>query len=50
MRVAEPDLTIPHARLAERAFALVPLAEIDAAYASLRDALTEEDRRGVEPI
>ena len=49
-RVAEPDLTIPHARLAERAFALVPLAEIDIAYATLRDALPEEDRRGVEPI
>lgn len=27
---AEPDLRIPHARLAERAFAVVPLAEIAA--------------------
>lgn len=37
--VDEPDLTIPHARLAERAFALVPLAEIDPAFIPLRDRL-----------
>jgi 2-amino-4-hydroxy-6-hydroxymethyldihydropteridine diphosphokinase len=38
-RVDEPDLVIPHARLHERAFALVPLAQIDRRYAPLRDAL-----------
>jgi 2-amino-4-hydroxy-6-hydroxymethyldihydropteridine diphosphokinase len=38
----EAELTIPHARLRERAFALAPLAEIDATfradYAALDDA------------
>ena len=28
LQISEPDLTIPHPRLAQRAFALVPLAEI----------------------
>jgi 2-amino-4-hydroxy-6-hydroxymethyldihydropteridine diphosphokinase len=46
-RVAEADLTIPHARLHERAFALVPLAEIDPRYAALRDALPPGERAGV---
>jgi 2-amino-4-hydroxy-6-hydroxymethyldihydropteridine diphosphokinase len=47
LRLAEPDLTIPHARLRERAFALVPLAEIDPRYAALRDALPPGERAGV---
>jgi 2-amino-4-hydroxy-6-hydroxymethyldihydropteridine diphosphokinase len=45
-----PDLTIPHARLAERAFVLVPLAEIDPAFVSLRDALPASERDAVERI
>jgi 2-amino-4-hydroxy-6-hydroxymethyldihydropteridine diphosphokinase len=31
--VDEPDLVVPHARLTERAFALVPLVELDAGIA-----------------
>lgn len=42
-----PDLTIPHARLHERAFALVPLAEIDPRFAALRDALPPGERAAV---
>lgn len=50
LRLEEPELTIPHARLAERAFALVPLAEIAPAYASLRDALAAAEVAAVERI
>jgi 2-amino-4-hydroxy-6-hydroxymethyldihydropteridine diphosphokinase len=50
VRRDEPALTIPHARLFERAFALVPLAEIEPAYAAARDALPPEDLAGVERI
>ncbi|MBV8117323.1 MAG: 2-amino-4-hydroxy-6-hydroxymethyldihydropteridine diphosphokinase [Candidatus Eremiobacteraeota bacterium] len=46
----EPGLTIPHPYLRERAFVLVPLAEIDAGYAPLRDALPPSERDGVEPL
>ena len=47
MAVTEPELTIPHARLHQRAFALVPLAEIAPRYAALRDALPPGERAGV---
>ena len=47
VRVEDADLAIPHARLRERAFALVPLAQIDARYAALRDALPPGERAGV---
>lgn len=38
-RVDEPDLQIPHARLYERAFALVPLAEVDPRFEAAVAAL-----------
>jgi 2-amino-4-hydroxy-6-hydroxymethyldihydropteridine diphosphokinase len=47
-RIDEPDLVVPHPYLAERAFVLVPLAELDPAYEPLRDALSEEQRGSVE--
>jgi len=47
LRLDEPDLVIPHARLHERAFALVPLAEIDPRFTELRDALPPGERAAV---
>jgi 2-amino-4-hydroxy-6-hydroxymethyldihydropteridine diphosphokinase len=47
---SDPVLTIPHARLLERAFVLVPLAEIDPAYLAARDALPAADVAAVERI
>jgi 2-amino-4-hydroxy-6-hydroxymethyldihydropteridine diphosphokinase len=46
----EPGLRLPHPRLRERAFALVPLAEIEPRYAAARDALPAEELQGVEPL
>jgi 2-amino-4-hydroxy-6-hydroxymethyldihydropteridine diphosphokinase len=40
--VALPNLVVPHPRLFERAFALVPLAEIDPSYVAARDRLGPE--------
>jgi 2-amino-4-hydroxy-6-hydroxymethyldihydropteridine diphosphokinase len=50
VRRHDAALTIPHARLLERAFALVPLAEIEPSFAGARDALPPDDLAAVERI
>jgi 2-amino-4-hydroxy-6-hydroxymethyldihydropteridine diphosphokinase len=51
-RIDEPDLEVPHPRLAERAFALAPLAEIAPRLLvggrTVADWLTRVDPAGVE--
>jgi 2-amino-4-hydroxy-6-hydroxymethyldihydropteridine diphosphokinase len=54
MAMNDPDLTLPHPRLFERAFVLVPLAEIlpDRVIAGrrVREALTHLDTTGIEKL
>jgi 2-amino-4-hydroxy-6-hydroxymethyldihydropteridine diphosphokinase len=54
LTLKDPDLTLPHPRLLERAFVLVPLAEIapDRVIAGIKvkDALAHLDRSGIEPL
>ena len=48
--IAEEDLRIPHPQLGGRAFALVPLADVDRRYAEDVEALSLCERAGVVPI
>lgn len=54
LAVDEPGLTLPHPRLLERAFVLVPLAEIAAdrviSGVAIRDAVQRIDTSGVERL
>jgi len=54
LKLESPELTLPHPRLFERAFVLVPLAEIAPgrviAGIRVRDALTKLDQAGIERL
>jgi 2-amino-4-hydroxy-6-hydroxymethyldihydropteridine diphosphokinase len=54
LELNDPDLTVPHFRLFERAFVLVPLAEIapDRVIAGvrIRDAVARVDTSGIEKL
>ena len=47
MESGDETLRLPHPHLSERAFVLVPLAEIDERYAALRDRLEARELAGV---
>ena len=47
LTIADERLRVPHEHLAERAFALVPLAELDHRFAAMRDALPASELAGV---
>lgn len=50
LAVDEADLVVPHPRLYERAFVLVPLAEVEPRFDVLRDALSLQERESVQVL
>ena len=48
--IEEDDLHVPHRLLRERAFALVPLAELEERFAQWRDALDPAERESVAAL
>lgn len=56
LALATPELTLPHPRLAERAFVLVPLAEVAPeglwipGQGTLADLLARSGRAGIRPL
>ena len=48
LKIDGPALRVPHEHLQERAFVLVPLAEIDARFEAIRDALPVGELAGIE--
>ena len=48
--IEEEGLRVPHQRLQERAFVLVPLAEVDHRFAGMRDARKPSELAGVVPV
>jgi 2-amino-4-hydroxy-6-hydroxymethyldihydropteridine diphosphokinase len=50
LTIDEETLHVPHQHLADRAFVLVPLAELDQRFAAMRDALKPSELAGVIPV